>query len=1109
MDRRIPALLVVAGSLLGAAAAPETAPPAGTEDAGELVPGAAPEERAIAAGEVHAWRVAAGDAPRLLTVGQRGIELVVAAPEAQGEGRGTVIAPADRWGTILVLLSPPLAQGARIEVRPARPGTAPGKYTIALDPLGFDDVRRLAPAAAMDRAGRLAATDTPESRAQAEEAFGEAAAGWSDADDRRWEAEARHSLAALERQRGDLKAAADNYAAALDLWRTFGDDRRVASALNGSGLVSLDRGDQDGAKASFTSARDLWRRLGEPLDEAETANNLCLVALTGGDLRDALTCFQEVLADFRRLGDQGDLAFALNNLGGVHDALGEPDAALALYEQALALRRALDDLPGEAQTLNNLAVVHRTLGEWQEALRLYAQVRVLLPRLGDLRQEAVQFNNLGYAYLSLGEPQRALGALGEALRLRRETGDRRGEAITLNNLGLAHRSLGELDAALARHREARGMAAELGDARQEAVSRLRLGEALVDAADPAGALAELGPAAEYFRTTGNPRGEVVALHLQGRALTAAGRPRDALPPLTDALALRRTLSDRPGEVETLCALAAAERAAGRPEEARAHAEEAVAGVERMRTGFVSPDLRAAFLAAQRRAYELLLDLLMDRHAAEPAAGFDRAALAASERVHARTLFDALYSGQSAGRELPAELLDRRRSLRRRLSALTSQQLRASGDRAAALGREIDSLVAELDGGVEAEIRRRDPGYAAAVDPPASTPEGIAALLGPGTILAEYALGDERSFLWTVGTGGLRSFVLPPRQEIEELARRVYQDLATVVAGDDAKADSTTALSEMLLRPAWSEFAGAERLVVVPDGALHALPFGALPVPSPTDPSADAGEPLVESHEVTYLPSAATLVLERQLAGRTPAARRAAVLADPVFAVDDPRVAALVTAGAPDPTAVGRDGTLVGDDVQPDFPRLPFSRVEAEAIAALAPAGEVWTVLDLAASREAALSGALTPFRVVHFATHAVADTAKPERTGLVLSQVGPDGRPRQGFVGLPEIYELDLAADLVVLSGCQTALGREVRGEGLMGLTRAFLDAGVPRVVASLWRVEDRATAELMSRFYRGLWRDGLTPAAALREAQRSLRRDPRYRAPHAWAGFVLQGEWR
>jgi CHAT domain-containing protein len=228
----------------------------------------------------------------------------------------------------------------------------------------------------------------------------------------------------------------------------------------------------------------------------------------------------------------------------------------------------------------------------------------------------------------------------------------------------------------------------------------------------------------------------------------------------------------------------------------------------------------------------------------------------------------------------------------------------------------------------------------------------------------------------------------------------------------------------------------------------------------------------------------------------------------VFTADDQRLVRPTSAGT-QVAALPRSGrgTLERAPLT-DLTRLSASRHEAEKIAALAP-GKVWSALDLAANREAVLSGGLRDYRVIHFATHAVADTRNPELSGLVLSLVDASGKPQEGFLGVSDIYELDLGADLVVLSGCQTALGKEVRGEGIMGLTRGFLYAGVPRVVASLWPVQDRTTAELMARFYRALWQDHLPAATALREAQRSLRHDPRYRDPYSWAGFVLQGDWR
>ncbi len=294
-----------------------------------------------------------------------------------------------------------------------------------------------------------------------------------------------------------------------------------------------------------------------------------------------------------------------------------------------------------------------------------------------------------------------------------------------------------------------------------------------------------------------------------------------------------------------------------------------------------------------------------------------------------------------------------------------------------------------------------------------------------------------------------------------------------------------------------------RLAIVADGALEYIPFAALPV---------AGKPLVMEHELVYLPSAAVLgELRRAAAGRRQPAHRLALFADPVFSGEDPPVAdpvALTEASPPAPPATAtRDGfERLG------FERLPWSRREAKAIAAAlgprSPAGELFLATDFAADVPSVTSGKLKDYGILHFATHGLIDSARPQLSALILSLVDGRGRPRDGFLRLYDIYSLELAADLVVLSGCRTALGREIRGEGLHSLARAFFQAGASRVMASLWSVQDEATAVLMSRFYRALFEDRLPPAAALRAAQISMWRDPQFRDPYYWAAFVLQGAW-
>jgi CHAT domain-containing protein len=233
-----------------------------------------------------------------------------------------------------------------------------------------------------------------------------------------------------------------------------------------------------------------------------------------------------------------------------------------------------------------------------------------------------------------------------------------------------------------------------------------------------------------------------------------------------------------------------------------------------------------------------------------------------------------------------------------------------------------------------------------------------------------------------------------------------------------------------------------------------------------------------------------------------------VLADPVFERTDSRVnVAAEQAALPAAFSAIRDSVSPGAN---DIPRLLASRKEAEEIMAVTPSGEGFVATDFDAGRTITSTGVLGQYRIVQFATHGVVNTQHPELSGSILSVVDRDGESVDGFLQLHDIYNLDLSqTQLVVLSACRTALGKEVKGEGLMGLTRGFMYAGSKSVIASLWKVDDRATAELMKHFYHAMFDEGLPPSAALRKAKETMWRQPRWRAPYFWAAFVLQGEYQ
>ncbi len=912
---------------------------------------------------------------------------------------------------------------------------------------------------------------------------------------------------------------------------TNADRTRVAaerSYVAGAQLQS-ERTSESRRKAieRYDEALRLMREAGDRRGEAMTLTNMGNVYNALSEPQKGLDYINQALIAWRAIGDRHLEAITLLINGTTYYALGDPQKALESYNLALPVMRAVGDQTGEALTFTQIGGVYRLVGEPQKALDHFAQGLPLYRAVGDRRNEASVLNNMGTVYNLLGEPEKAFFYFQQVLPLARAVSDRGLEAVTLINMGNVYNLLNKSQQALEHLNQALALTQDIGDRRLQAAALTHTGTAYSLLGNKDKALEYLERALQLRIAVSDRQGEAITLNHFGRAFDLWRQPQKAFEYYDRALPIWRAVGDRNGEVAALYGMARAESTLDRLLPASQRTEAALEIINTLRTKVNSRYLRASYFASVQDLYKLHIDLMMRLHRLQPTAGFDVAALKTYEQARARSLIDMLVeAGADIRQGVDPDLVARERSLRQMINLEAERQMRLFGgqhseEAATAKRRKLEELLTQLLA-IEAELKSQSPRYAALTQPaPLGLAEIQTAVTDNETLLLEYSLGEERSYLWAVTPTSFASYELPSRVVIEAAARRCYELLTArnrfvkfetpdekrerVRQADAEYPVAAKALSEMLLGPVAAQL-GRKRLLVVPDGALEYLPFAALAVPSEAS-TANAQNsqfvPLMVHSEVTSIPSASTLaVLRRELQGRSPAEKVVAVFADPVFDKTDERLTGNVSRNG------GEHHVAPAVDELPPLPRLPYTRLEADTILALAPATARRAALGFEANRAAAMSEDLIKYRIIHFATHSFLDSTHPELSGIALSMLDRQGKPQNGFLRAHEIFNLRLEADLVVLSGCRTGLGKEVKGEGLYGMTRGFIYAGSRRVVVSLWDVQDQATARLMTDFYRGL----LGPkrpntAAALRDAQLAIWRDGRWQAPYYWAGFVLQGE--
>ena len=860
-------------------------------------------------------------------------------------------------------------------------------------------------------------------------------------------------------------------------WNLPDRRRAAASAVFAKGERLYARGLLYAPQAflAYQEALRLWEGAEEPERQAATLFRLGL-SLKQMELYNlALDRFTAVLALLAPQNRHGK-AILLDYLGRCRFQIGDSDQAEKLYAESLALFEKLQYQPGIADSLANTALVSKYRGDYAQAVRLYGRSLDLLRSLGDNESQATVLTNLGELYLTEGSFDLAQGSLQGALQALPEVGATEKRSRALLGLGIAQHRLGDVGLALEVLRDAAQLARSRSDSSGEAAALARMAEVYGKEGFLAKAQENALEAYDLITGTENRRVRALVLAALGHVLARLQRPQDALKPLDEAEELFVDLEDRHAVASVLEARALAMQAMGKPEAALENLEESLALVEELKPS-AGPE-QIDFFATRRYLYTQAIDLLLASSTEDASVR----AFEMSERLRARSFVDDVARVREAEPTASPELERLRREihqvelrrLQAKLSGVADNKLQSLEDHAEVLSSQ---LYAE-----RSKIRKSTDPYR--VDP-LSLAEIREEVIGDDTLLLAYFLGEERSLLWAITRSSFRTIVLPKREEIEGQIGRVRESLERS-RYDDARYATDLLLADLsktLLGPVAKELSG-RNLLVIPDGPLYLVPFSALHSPLAAVPARETPHYLILDHEIVTLPSASLLATSRRArAGRTPALGEVAILAHPAFSSE--------------PFSEGEE----------IYPSLPGTAVEAAAISRLvSDRKKLFVASGLDATRETATSPKLADFRILHYATHGFIES-RPDRSGLVFSLVDEAGRPRDGFLRAYEIHGLHLPVELVVLSACQTGVN-DTRGGDLSGLTRAFLHAGAARVVVSLWNVQDDSTPLLMERFYREMLRQGRTPAAALREAQKAMIDSPAS-SPYYWAGFVLQGEWQ
>jgi len=876
------------------------------------------------------------------------------------------------------------------------------------------------------------------------------------------------------------------------------DPATKVDTLNGLAAAYVKLNEYSAAEPLLNQSRTISDQNNNPAGKAE-ALLLLSECVNNKSHDDALGPAGEALSIWQSIGDSRGVVRAHLALGNYYYAKRSLVEAEQNFQTALELSRQINDLPLQADSLVYLGFITYAKGAWQETFEF---VTSGLDLVGDAATPDLMGRStatLAEAFIESGLPEVGLQKYQQGLEYYQQAEYPAG--IISMNWGIARAQylLGNYSEALSILQTI--CADTKGLTNWTAQCHDYLGRTYAALNQPEDALAHFQLALPLYTGLGNTMEAARVQAMIGQFYQAQGKLDQALPFYQRALQTFITLDDRIDQSVTLFAMGGLEMKRSHFDIAENYLRQSIEITENLRIMSTTRDLTAAFSATVHDRYLQYIQCLMRRNDKQAAVQ----AFQISESARARSLTEFLRGTETnLLANIDPELAKQEKSLRQLLRAKEDYKITMLGEKYNKDELEqLDAQIAELETqykSVSATINQRYPAYAQITRPSGWDLARIQQQVvnDDDTILLEYILGADKSYVWAITRESFSAHEITGK--VGEAAETVYNLSKDRTKGNEEQlTQATIELSQMVLSPVAGQL-NKRRIIVIADGALNYIPFQMLPLPSSNS------EPLVVQHQIINAPSASVLgELRAEVAGRGARSKTLAAFGNPALgsgALNDNSDEHLRYAM--------RDIELNGDSFDiSKIGELFFAEREINSLREIATPAATFTATGFAASREQLFKLDFSQYAILHFATHGLLDPKRPEHSGILLSMVDDRGKQQKGFISLQDVYSLRAPVDMVVLSACRSGLGREIRGEGLVGLTRGFMYAGATTVVASLWKVDDEATSELMKSFYIEMLQNKKTPDEALRIAQDSIRKTPKWSAPHFWAGFTLQGEYK